>query len=165
MDWNLTYYKRRWCEHPRRRTWGWNHSPTVSLWIRQKTFSWIHTVEAWRSKASLIWNSLLRMERSVLFPSLDLLYCERKTVRASFIKESENTYPCRGGFRNDFLVHHIWIKIRIKTRTSTILNDLLQFAKIWYITNREWRGLNPPLPYSMILWKSKTYQKTRNASW
>ena len=32
----------------------------------------------------------------------------------------------RGGFWNDFLVRQIWIKIRIKTRTSTILNYLRQ---------------------------------------
>ena len=34
------------------------------------------------------------------------------------------------GFRNDFLVRQIWIKLRIKTRTFTILNDLLKFGKI-----------------------------------
>ena len=37
---------------------------------------------------------------------------------------------CRGGFRNDFLVRQIWIKIRTKTRTSRILKDLFQLGKI-----------------------------------
>ena len=45
----------------------------------------------------------------------------KKTIIDSLSYQQTN--KCRGGFRNDFLVR----QIRIKTRTSTNLNDSIQF--------------------------------------
>ena len=62
----------------------------------------------------------------------------------------KNSPRSRDGLRKDLLVRHIWIKIRIKTRTSTVLND---FRNFWYVTSRKWLGLNPPLRSILIFFK------------
>ena len=52
---------------------------------------------------------------------------KRKENESFIILKNESLTVNRGGFRNDFPVR---IEIRIKTRTSTILSDLLQLSKI-----------------------------------